>query len=97
MQLFNRENQVPVFSPDDVSIFDGESAEFASIKVFVVLRMRMTTYKLADINSLHSIVTERQADGQVADVLSLDDVKSLHNRFLHLKFFLDIRTADALL
>ena len=78
MQLLYRENQVPVLAPNDVAVLDGEAAELAGVEVLVVLRMGMAADELADVHRLHGVVAERQADGQVACVLSLDDVKSLH-------------------
>ena len=82
MQLFHGEYQVPVLTPDDVAVFNGEAAEFAWLEVLVVLRMRVATYEFADVHGLNGIVAERQTDGQVADILCFDDVKSVHNSFL---------------
>lgn len=82
MQLFHRENQVPVLTPDDVAVLYGEAAEFAWLEVLVVLRVRMVTYEFADVHGLNGIVAERQADGQVANILCLGDVKSVHNSSL---------------
>ena len=91
MQLLNGENQVPVLAPDDVAVLDGEAAalgfaaslveELAGVEVLVVLRVGMAADELADVHRLHGVVAESQADGQIACVLGLDDVKSLHALF----------------
>ena len=82
MQLLDGENQVPVLAPDDVAVLDGEATEFAGVEVLVVLRVGMAADELADVHRLHGVVAERQADAEVARVLGLDDVKSLHTVFL---------------
>ena len=41
MQLIDRENKVPVFSPNDIAPFDLEFLEMNWIFVLVVLRMWM--------------------------------------------------------
>ena len=97
MQLLNGENQVPVLAPDDVAVLDGEAAalgfaaslveELAGVEVLVVLRVWMAADELADVHRLHGVVAERQADGQIACVLGLDDVKSLHALFSPLIVF----------
>ena len=81
MQLLYGENQVPVLAPDDVAVLDGEAAELAGVEVLVVLRVGMAADELADVHRLHGVVAERQADGQIACILGLDDVKSLHALF----------------
>jgi len=78
VQLLDGENQVPVLAPDDVAVLDGEAAELAGVEVLVVLRVGMAADELADVHRLHGVVAERQADAEVARVLGLDDVKSLH-------------------
>ena len=82
MQLLYGENQVPVLSPYDVAVLDSEVAELAGIEVFVVLRVWMAADELANVHRLHGVVAERQADAEVARVLGLDDIKSLHTMFL---------------
>ena len=82
VQLFDRKNHVPVLAPDNVAVLDGEAAELAGVEVLVVLRVGMAADELADVHRLHGVVAERQADCQVARVLGLDDVKSLHALFL---------------
>ena len=74
-------NQIPILAPDNVSVLDSETAKFAWVKVFVVLRMRVSADELAYVHRLYSIVVERQADGKVALVFGLDDVKSFHVMF----------------
>lgn len=62
MKLLNGENQVPVFAPDNVAILKSEAVELSRIKVLVVLRMRMATDKITNINSLNRIIAECQAN-----------------------------------
>jgi len=62
MKLLNGENQVPVFAPDNVAILKSEAVELSRIKILVVLRMRMATDKITNINSLNRIIAECQAN-----------------------------------
>ena len=62
MKLLNGENQVPVFTPDNVAILKSEAVELSRIKILVVLRMRMATDKITNINSLNRIIAECQAN-----------------------------------
>jgi hypothetical protein len=52
MQLVDRENEVPVFSPDNVASFDLEFFEMTWILVFVVLRMGVVCQERAEIDNL---------------------------------------------
>ncbi len=96
MQLFDGKNQVPVFAPNNVPVLNGETVELARVEVFVVLRMGMATNEIANIHRLHSVVAERQANGQIACVFGFDHENLIHIVF-SLQFLLDIRTANALL
>ena len=58
MKLLNRENQVPVFTPDNIAILKSETIKLSRIKILVVLRMRMATDKITNINSLNRIIAE---------------------------------------
>ena len=58
MKLFDREYQIPIFPPYDIAVFDAETAEQLRIKVSVVLRMRVATDEVSDINSLNGFVVE---------------------------------------
>ena len=78
MELFNRENQVPVLSPYDVAVINSKTAELAWVKIFVVLGMRVTTDEVANIDCLGSIVVESQADTKIASILGLDDIQLSH-------------------
>lgn len=71
MQLLYREYQIPIAAPDDIASVEGESAEFFRIKVFVVLRMRMTTDIVAHIDSTVGAVAENQPHLKPAKVESL--------------------------
>ena len=58
VKLFDREYQIPVLSPYDIAVFDTETAEQLRIKVSVVLRMRVATDEVPNINSLNGVVVE---------------------------------------
>ena len=62
MKLLNGENQVPVFTPDNIAILKSEAVELSRIKILIVLRMRMATDKITNINSLNRIIAECQAN-----------------------------------
>ena len=62
MKLLNGENQVPVFTPDNVAILKSEAVELSRIKILIVLRMRMATDKITNVNSLNRIIAECQAN-----------------------------------
>ena len=68
MQLLDGEYQVPVAAPDDVAAVEGERAELFRVKVFVVLRMRMTTDVVADIHRAVGAVAENQPHPQPTKV-----------------------------
>ena len=78
MQIFNRKNQVPILSPYNITVLDGEAAKFAWIEILVVLRMRMATDKIANINNLLGIIAERKTNCQIACILCFDDINSIH-------------------
>ena len=77
VQIFNRKNQVPIFSPYNITVLDSETAKFARIEVLVVLWMRMTTDKIANINNLLCIIAERQTNCQSACILCFDDINTI--------------------
>ena len=52
MELLDGEYQVPVLSPDDVTVFYLELSELAFVKILIVLRVRILANKVADINHL---------------------------------------------
>lgn len=58
MKLFDREYQIPIFPPYDIAVFDSEAVEHLRIKIFVVLRMGMTTNEISDVNNLNGVVVE---------------------------------------
>ena len=62
MKLLNGENQVPVFTPDNVAILKSEALKLSRVKIFIVLRMRMATDKITNVNSLNRIIAECQAN-----------------------------------
>ena len=68
MELFYWEHQVPILTPDNVSIFDGETLEFPRVEILVVLRMRMEPDELPYIHGSLSIVAECQIDSQITGI-----------------------------
>lgn len=81
MQLLDGENQVPVAAPYDIAAVEGESAELLRVKVFVVLRMRMTTDIVAHIDSTIGAVAENQPNLQSAKAESLCYVQSIAHSY----------------
>ena len=71
IQVFNREDHVPVFAPDYVAVFDGELFEVLWLDVAVVLRMWMCKDEWLEIHSLGRAVAEE-------DVKAKDEEKSSH-------------------
>ena len=79
MQLLNREHQVPILAPNDIAVLNGEAVELSGIKVFVVLRMRMTTNEVSHIHNLYRVVAEGQRNGQISCILGFDDMVIIHH------------------
>ena len=79
MELFYWEDQIPVFPPNNVAILKGETIKLTRIKILVILRVRMSTDKLANIYSLYRIVTKRKAHTQISCIFCLYDIKAFHN------------------
>ena len=73
IKLLDGEYQIPVLSPDDVPVFYLELSELALVKVLIVLRVRILTNKIADIDHLRGIVAERQAHRKIADICCIGD------------------------
>ena len=69
MQLLYREHQVPILAPNDIAVLNGKATELARIKVFVVLRMRMTTDEVPHIHYLYRVVAEGQRNGQISLII----------------------------
>ena len=65
VELFNREYQIPVFPPDDVTVVNGELLELLLVQILVVLRVGMCFYEFTDIDALTALVVEYQFNGQV--------------------------------
>lgn len=58
MEVFYGKNQVPVFPPDDVSIFQTHFLEMPQVKVFVILRVWVFADEFPDVYPLSGIVAE---------------------------------------
>lgn len=78
VKVFNRKHQIPISAPDDIAVFKRKPAEFAFVKIFVILRMWMPAYKAADINHTRGVVAERQVHRQVACIWGIGYVKTIH-------------------
>lgn len=74
MQLLYRENQVPIFAPHDVAVFQLELAELTLVQVLIVLRMWILPYKIAYIDHLRRMVTKSQSHRQIADICCVCDI-----------------------
>ena len=66
MQLLDGEYQIPIFTPNDVAILQLKGVEQLLVKIFIVLRMRMTTDVVTNIHNARGIVVEEQVHRQVA-------------------------------
>lgn len=78
MKLLHREYQIPILAPNNVSVFYCKTIELLWVKVFVVLRMRMPTYEIADIYCLFGIVAECKADTKVSYVFCFNYIQFTH-------------------
>ena len=78
MQLLNRENQIPILSPDYIAVIEGEFFEFGFIEILVVLGMRMQTYELPDIDCLAGIVVEDKFNAEISGAPGRCDFQSAH-------------------
>lgn len=74
MELLDGEYQVPVLSPDDVTVFYLELSELALVKILIVLRMWILADKIANIDHLQSVVAKRQAHRKIANIRCVGDV-----------------------
>lgn len=68
IELLDGEYQVPILPPNNVSVFYLKLSKLALVKVLIVLRVRILTNKITDIDHLRGIVAERQAHRKIADV-----------------------------
>ena len=66
MQLLDGEYQIPIFTPNDVTILQLKGIEQLLVKIFIVLRMWVTTDVVTDIHNARGIVVEEQVHRQVA-------------------------------
>ena len=64
MQLLDGEYQIPIFSPNDVAILQLKGVEQRFVKIFIVLRMWVTTDVVTDIHNARGIVVEEQVHRQ---------------------------------
>ena len=69
MQLLDGEYQIPIFTPNDVAILQLKGIEQLLVKIFIVLRMWVTTDVVTDIHNARGIVVEEQVHRQVAHSL----------------------------
>ena len=84
MQLLDGEYQIPIFTPNDVAILQLKGIEQLLVKIFIVLRMRMTTDVVTNIHNARGIVVEEQVHRQVAYSLCPWNVQCSHNYNLSL-------------
>lgn len=88
VQLFNREDEIPIFTPNYIAILDTKLTEMAWLKILVVLRMWMAADKTANVHNLCGVVTERQPNRRISEILSSDDNNLAHSYILVLMFVL---------
>ena len=78
MELLDGEHQIPILSPNDISVFNGKTTELSTVKILVVLRMWMTTDEFAHIHDLRSIIAECKANRRIAHDGSAGNIQSVH-------------------
>ena len=61
VQLLDREYQIPIATPYNVATIQSELAELFRVEVFVVLRMRVPTDEITNIDSAISAVVKEQS------------------------------------
>ena len=71
VEFVERKYQIPVFSQNDVPVFDGEFREFLGIQITVILRMRMLADEVSDIDGLLHPVVESEQHTQVTQVFGV--------------------------
>ena len=84
MQLLDGEYQIPIFTPNDVAILQLKGIEQLLVKIFIVLRMRMTTDVVTNIHNARGVIVEEQVHRQVAHSLCPRNVQCSHNYNLSL-------------
>ena len=72
MKLFYGKNKIPILAPNHITVFDGKTLEFLWVKILVVLRMRVTANKIANINDRGAAIVEHQLYPQIAKICSLN-------------------------
>ena len=68
--MLNGENQVPVLSPHDVAVVDGEASELAGVEVLVVLWVGMADKKWTEVDNLYNTVVEEDLEFQIFDMFN---------------------------
>ena len=74
VELLNWEDHVPVLSPHDISMLDGELLEVLWLDISIVLGVRMSQDEWLEIHSLGRTVAKGNAKLHIPDVLSPYDV-----------------------
>ena len=90
MKLLQREYQIPILAPYNVSVFYCKTAELLRVKVFIVLWMWMPTYEIADIYRLFGIVAESKTYAEIACILCFYDIIEFSLRHIVLVFCLQM-------
>lgn len=78
MELLNGENQIPVFAPNYIPVFELEGVEEALIQVFVILWMGVTPDEVTNVHHFRGIVVEEQVHRQVPCRFCFQNVQSSH-------------------
>ncbi len=66
--MLNREHHIPVLTPYNIAVLDGELSEVLRCEVSVVLRMRVRKDKRPEIHCLGCAVTEEDAKAHISCV-----------------------------
>ena len=93
MQVLNREHDVPVLTPYNVTVLYREAVEPTGVEVFVILRMRMATDVLTHIYRLRGAVAEPQENRQVSHRRRRGYVQSIIHRSYSFFFIVVLLTA----
>ena len=61
VQFFNGEHQIPIATPNNIAVVNGERTEFFGIKILVVLRMGMSSDEVTNIHNTVAPVAEKKS------------------------------------
>ena len=75
MKLLNREYHIPILSPHDIPVFNGEFFEILRFNISIILRVGMGQDERSKINRPGSPVTEKDVETNISRILGANDVQ----------------------